>query len=338
MRIAFVTTSWPAGPGDASGHFVQAEAAELERAGHEIVVVTPRVGHPGSAFGWPGAAARVAQRPLRAFDGAVWVVAARARLRAIAVERVIAHWAIPCGWPIAVSARSPRDGTSPAPPERGRNLGCTSPAPPERGRNLGCTSPAPPERGLSIEVVSHGADVRLLLGLPRPIRDCLAQTIATRVSAWRFVSEELQEELLGALGTRARAAVARIAVVRAAPLHMPDVFAAGEQLRRSLGVANVAVSVGRLVKTKRIERAIDYVARSREMATLVVVGDGPERGRLERFARSRGVDARFVGLLPREKALAWIAAADVVLHGSAKEGLSTVVREAEALGKAVVWV
>jgi glycosyltransferase involved in cell wall biosynthesis len=299
MRIAFVTTSWPAGPGDASGHFVQAEAAELERAGHEIVVVTPRVGYPGSAFGWPGAAARVAQRPWRAFDGAGWVVAARARLRAIAVERVIAHWAIPCGWPIAVAARCPRDGTS---------------------------------------VVSHGADVRLLLGLPRPIRDCLAQTIATRVSSWRFVSEELQEELLGALGTRARAGVARIAVVRASPFDMPDVFAAGEQLRRSLGVAKVAVSVGRLVKTKRIERAIDYVARSREMATLVVVGDGPERSRLERFARSRGVDARFVGVLPREKALAWMAAADVVLHGSAKEGLSTVVREAEALGKPVVWV
>jgi glycosyltransferase involved in cell wall biosynthesis len=144
--------------------------------------------------------------------------------------------------------------------------------------------------------------------------------------------------LLGALGTRARTAVARIAVVRASPFDMPDVFAAGEQLRRSLGVAKVAVSVGRLVKTKRIERAIDYVARSRETATLVVVGDGPERSRLERFARSRGVDARFVGLLRREKALAWMAAADVVLHGSAKEGLSTVVREAEALGKPVVRV
>jgi hypothetical protein len=39
------------------------------------------------------------------------------------------------------------DGTSPAPPERGRNLECTSPAPPERGRNLECKSPALPERG-----------------------------------------------------------------------------------------------------------------------------------------------------------------------------------------------
>jgi teichuronic acid biosynthesis glycosyltransferase TuaC len=295
MRIAIVTTSWPAGPGDAPGHFVQAEAAELERAGHEVVVVTPRVGYPGSAFGWPGAAARIAQQPLRAIDAARWVVAARARIRAIAAERVIAHWAVPCGWPIAVAGRH-------------------------------------------VEVVSHGADVRLLLGLPRAMRDLLARTIAERVSTWRFVSEGLKRELLGALGPRARASVARIAVVRAASFDMPDVFEAAEQLRSSLRAGTIAVSIGRLVKTKRVERAIDFVARSRDIASLVVVGDGPERPRLERLARSRGVDAHFVGLLPRERALAWMAAADVVLHGSAKEGLSTVVREAEALGKPVVYV
>ncbi len=39
------------------------------------------------------------------------------------------------------------DGTSPAPPGRGQNLGSTSPAPPGRGQNLGSTSPAPPGRG-----------------------------------------------------------------------------------------------------------------------------------------------------------------------------------------------
>jgi len=295
MRIAIVTTSWPAGPGDASGHFVQAEAAELERAGHEIVLVTPRVGYPGAAFGWPGAAARIAQRPLRAIDAARWVVAARARMRTIAVDRVIAHWAVPCGWPIAVAGRH-------------------------------------------VEVVSHGADVRLLLGLPAAMRDFVGRTIAERASTWRFVSEDLRRELVDALRPPARALVARIAVVRAASFEMPDVLEAGKQLRRSLDAGRIAVSIGRLVKTKRVDRAIDFVARSRDIAALVVVGEGPERARLERLARSRGVDARFVGLLPRDRALAWMAAADVVLHGSAKEGLSTVVREAQALGKPVLYV
>jgi teichuronic acid biosynthesis glycosyltransferase TuaC len=64
----------------------------------------------------------------------------------------------------------------------------------------------------------------------------------------------------------------------------------------------------------------------------VVVGDGPERGRLVALARLRKIDARFVGRLPRPDALAWIGAADVLLHASRTEGLSTVVREANALG------
>jgi glycosyltransferase involved in cell wall biosynthesis len=41
---------------------------------------------------------------------------------------------------------------------------------------------------------------------------------------------------------------------------------------------------------------------------------------------------RFVGAVPREEALAWIGAADALLFASRAEGLSTVVREAEALG------
>ena len=40
--------------------------------------------------------------------------------------------------------RSLPDGTSPAPPERGRNLECASPAPPERGRIPDSLPPSPP--------------------------------------------------------------------------------------------------------------------------------------------------------------------------------------------------
>jgi glycosyltransferase involved in cell wall biosynthesis len=93
-----------------------------------------------------------------------------------------------------------------------------------------------------------------------------------------------------------------------------------------------AVTVGRLVASKRVDKAIAHVAEAGGVDALVVVGDGPERGRLEALARQRGVDARFVGLVPRAAALAWMGAAEVVLHASEEEGLSTVVREAEALG------
>src|ERR1700734_1104403 len=98
MRIAIVTTSFPADEGDPSGHFVRAEARELTRAGHEVSVVAPPV---GGAFGWPGVAVRVQERPWRLVEAAGWVLAARARLARMEVERMVAHWAVPCAWPVA---------------------------------------------------------------------------------------------------------------------------------------------------------------------------------------------------------------------------------------------
>jgi glycosyltransferase involved in cell wall biosynthesis len=153
---------------------------------------------------------------------------------------------------------------------------------------------------------------------------------------WTFVSELLKQELLGALDGPTRGEVERVARVSAPPLELPDVHEAVERVRRELGATRAAVVVGRLVASKRVDRAIEYVARVHDVDTLVVVGDGPERSRLERLARARGVDARFVGALDRSAALAWIGAAQELLHASTAEGLSTVVREAEALGTRIV--
>ncbi len=295
MRIAVIATSWPSTPGDPSGHFVRAEARELEREGHDVVVVTPQ---PDGAFGWPGVAARVRERPLRALGAAAWVAQARQRIRGLAAERVVAHWAVPSAWPIACAAKDAR-----------------------------------------VEVVSHGGDVRLLARMPRAARDLTASVIARRAASWRFVSDALHRQLVEKLGAQARAHVERISVVRAASIEMPDIGAlraAATALRDELGGRRAAVSVGRLVPGKRVDLAIEYLARSRAADALIVVGDGPERPRLERLARSLRVDARFVGVVPREGALAWIAAADVLVHASAAEGLSTVLREASALGTPVL--
>ncbi len=293
-RIAIVTTSWPEGPDDPAGHFVQAGARELERQGFRVEVVRPAAGGPGGAFGWPGVAARLRERPLRALDAAAWIFQARAEVRRLDATRVVAHWAVPSAWPIA--SASP---------------------------------------GARLEVVSHGGDVRLLAALPRPLRDWLARAIAGRAERWTFVSADLRDELLAALGPRARAAVARVARVEAPPLEMPDVREDVARLVQQLGATRAAVSVGRLVPSKRVDLAIEHVARAADLDALVVVGDGPERGRLERLARERRVDARFVGAVGRREALAWIGAARVLLHASIAEGLSTTLREAEALGTRV---
>jgi glycosyltransferase involved in cell wall biosynthesis len=98
----------------------------------------------------------------------------------------------------------------------------------------------------------------------------------------------------------------------------------------------VAVCVGRLIDAKRVDRAIEYVAQTDTLDALVIVGDGPERARLERLARALHVKTRFVGAVTRPEALVWVGSAHVLLHASEAEGLSTVVREAHALGTPVV--
>jgi teichuronic acid biosynthesis glycosyltransferase TuaC len=292
MRIAIVTTSWPSAEGDPAGHFVRAEARELERQGHDVVVVAPAA---GGAFGWPGVAERLQERPARLVEAACWVAAARARVGRMRVDRVIAHWALPCAWPIGAAAPD-----------------------------------------AELEVVSHGGDVRLVVAMPALVRRRLVRRIAKRAVRWRFVSETLLTTLVRALDGEPRARLTEIAFVRAARVEMPDVAQAVAPKRRQLAGARVAVSVGRLVADKRVERAIARVARSRDLDALVVVGDGPERARLERLADSLGVDARFVGAVARDEALAWIGAAEELIHASVAEGMSTVVREAEALGTRVV--
>jgi glycosyltransferase involved in cell wall biosynthesis len=149
---------------------------------------------------------------------------------------------------------------------------------------------------------------------------------------WRFASRTLLEELARALDRDTARTVERVARVVAPRFEMPDVRERSRALRAANGP--LFVSVGRLVPNKCVHHAIDYARRAG--ARLVVVGDGPERANLEGWAR--GADVRFVGALPRAEALAWIGAADALLFASRKEGLSTVVREAEALGVRVEYL
>jgi glycosyltransferase involved in cell wall biosynthesis len=93
----------------------------------------------------------------------------------------------------------------------------------------------------------------------------------------------------------------------------------------------LVIIVSRLVRGKRLGTALAAASLIPD-AVVVVVGDGPLGPALAaRFAR-----ARFVGQLPRQQALAWMAAADVLITASRNEGAPTVVREARALNLPVV--
>lgn len=94
-------------------------------------------------------------------------------------------------------------------------------------------------------------------------------------------------------------------------------------------------TIGRLVPWKHIDGVIQAVAQIPD-ASLVIVGNGPERARLEEEAGSIADRVCFTGAVPHADALAILQDADVLVLNSSYEGLSHLLIEALMLGKAVV--
>lgn len=98
----------------------------------------------------------------------------------------------------------------------------------------------------------------------------------------------------------------------------------------------LVVSVGRLVPSKGHDLVVRAVAGVPD-AALAIVGEGPERDRLEREIARLQLTDRVVLAGERRDARAIVAAADVAVLGSAEqEGLPLVVLEAQAAGTPVV--
>jgi len=97
------------------------------------------------------------------------------------------------------------------------------------------------------------------------------------------------------------------------------------------------VFVGRLTEQKALPVLLDALERV-EGASLVIVGDGPERSALERSASSATLAGRvrFTGPLPREEALRYLAGARAAVLPSAWENLPHAAVEALAVGTPVV--
>src|SRR5262245_5337613 len=104
------------------------------------------------------------------------------------------------------------------------------------------------------------------------------------------------------------------------------------------GSAPVVIGVGRLVAQKDFATLIRAFARVRKgrRVRLLILGEGPLRGALERLAGEQGVaaDVRFTGRVAN--APAWMARAAVFALSSAWEGFGRVLVEALAVGCPVV--
>lgn len=97
------------------------------------------------------------------------------------------------------------------------------------------------------------------------------------------------------------------------------------------------ITVGRLIREKAFDDVLVVFARLRARwpdSTLVVVGDGPERARLERMAAELGIASAvsFTGHVPHARVLREMADSDVMVFLSRKESerLPNVVKEAMA--------
>lgn len=195
-----------------------------------------------------------------------------------------------------------------------------------RGHKLVCAAwpigallvPRARARGARSAVAFHGSELTRHARPPAGLRRVLASADAL-FPVSKFLALEL--ERLGGEGA-----------VLPMPLRISDAPA-------SSGAG--LVTVARLTPLKGVDRALRIAAALRW--PIDVVGDGPERAKLEDLARSLGIEARFLGQIPRPDALAICRqrAACLLLprvdaDGSGAEGLGLALLEAMGQGTPAV--
>jgi glycosyltransferase involved in cell wall biosynthesis len=110
-------------------------------------------------------------------------------------------------------------------------------------------------------------------------------------------------------------------------------FATGPARRRTWDI----VFVGRLIDEKRVDlllHALAMVKRTRPRVRCAVVGDGPERQRLQALAAELGVvgNVRFTGRVDDAEVTDYLRSAKVFTLPSEREGFGIVAIEAQAAG------
>ncbi len=116
----------------------------------------------------------------------------------------------------------------------------------------------------------------------------------------------------------------------------------GEEIRRRFShYDNIVLFVGRLAKEKNIPnllKAAAIVIKKFPRTLFLIVGDGPEREKLERLAKELQIENNvvFEGLIEHDRLPAYYKACDVFVLPSDHEGRAMVLVEAMAAGRAVI--
>jgi glycosyltransferase involved in cell wall biosynthesis len=170
--------------------------------------------------------------------------------------------------------------------------------------------------------VGHTAPARLLHNVYRPV----AARVIRRASVVVAVSKAEQELLRRRLGVQSTSSV----VVH----HGVD----GQAIQAADPLPNeppTALVIARLERYKRVDRVIEAFAAHRGEAQLVVIGDGPDRSRLERLAAgmTQPRSIRFLGQVNDDVRRRWLVTAHLLVSMSEREAFGLVALEAAAAGK-----
>jgi phosphatidylinositol alpha-1,6-mannosyltransferase len=182
-----------------------------------------------------------------------------------------------------------------------------------------------------------------------PVTRQLLRRIGDSVDVMTYVSEWCRERIAPALSPPAAARMVRLSPGVDTDRFYPG--CGGAEVRKNLGIpahAPVVVCTARFVKRKgqdTLLKAWPAVLREIPEALLLLVGDGPDRKRIERFVRRFGVEDSviFAGSVPWDQMPAYTDAGDVFAmpvrsrwFGLEAEAFGIVFLEAQACGLPVI--
>lgn len=181
--------------------------------------------------------------------------------------------------------------------------------------------------GLPVVITARGSDVTQLPDYAVPRK--LIRGAIDAADALITVSSSLRDGLIALGADGGRISVLRNGVDTIAFRPLPR-----DEAREKLGVRRpMVLSVGHLIERKGHHRVIEAMAMLPNLE-LLIVGEGPERGRLGTLAERLGVSGRvrFAGLVPQPELPLYYSAAEALVLASSREGWANVLLEAMACG------
>src|SRR5262245_4189666 len=185
--------------------------------------------------------------------------------------------------------------------------------------------------GRSVVITARGSDINLIAqhAIPRRLIVWAARRAAAVVTVSRALKGATER-----LGVDPQSISVLRTGVDAHAFHPLD----RDAERSRLGVTGrLLLSVGNLVELKGNDLVIQSLSALPD-TILCLVGEGPDRGRLEALVRGTAVGdrVRFLGQLPQSELPRYYSAADALVLASSREGWPNVLLEAMEIGTPVV--